>query len=81
MRRYEIILKHDVSNTYNVDAEDDSTLLSMWATDKIQKTATLIKQDTTKTRIVHWKQLPKSKWINDIPDNKTIPDIEEKEDA
>ena len=59
MRKYEIVLDHEVSCTYIVDAKDDADLLNLWKTDKIYDKAERIKKDTTKTIINNWRQIKK----------------------
>ena len=57
MRKYKIVLDHEVSCTYIVNAKDDSDLLNLWKTDKLYDRAKRIKKDTTKTIINNWKQI------------------------
>ena len=57
MRKYEIVLDHEVSCTYIVDAKDDADLLNLCKTDKLVEKAKRIKKDTTKTVINNWKQI------------------------
>jgi hypothetical protein len=57
MRKYKIVLDHEVSSTYIVDAKDDADLLNLWKTDKLYDKAERIKKDTTKTIINNWKQI------------------------
>ena len=59
MRKYEIVLDHEVSCTYIVDAKDDADLLNLWKTDKLYDKAERIKKDTTKTIINNWRQIKK----------------------
>ena len=59
MRKYEIVLDHEVSCTYIVDAKDDAVLLNLWKTDKLYDKAERIKKDTTKTIINNWRQIKK----------------------
>ena len=59
MRKYEVVLDHEVSCTYVVDAKDDADLLNLWKTDKLVEKAERIKKDTTKTIINNWKQIKK----------------------
>ena len=60
MRKYKVVLDHEVSCTYLVDAEDDAALLNLWKTGELEKNAERIKKDTTKTIMNNWKQ------INDV---------------
>jgi len=57
MRKYEIVLDHEVSCTYVVDAKDDADLLNLWKTDKLYDKAERIKKDTTKTIVNNWRQI------------------------
>lgn len=57
MRKYEVVLDHEVSCTYIVDAKDDADLLHLWETDKLVEKAERIKKDTTKTIMNNWKQI------------------------
>ena len=57
MRKYEVVLDHEVSCTYIVDAKDDADLLHLCKTDKLVEKAKRIKKDTTKTIINNWKQI------------------------
>ena len=59
MRKYKIVLDHEVSCTYIVDAKDDADLLNLWKTDKLYDKAERIKKDTTKTIINNWRQIKK----------------------
>ena len=59
MRKYKVVLDHEVSCTYIVDAEDDADLLNLWKTDKLYDKAERIKKDTTKTIINNWRQIKK----------------------
>ena len=59
MRKYEIVLDHEVSCTHIVDAKDDADLLNLWKTDKLYDKAERIKKDTTKTIINNWRQIKK----------------------
>ena len=59
MRKYEVVLDHEVSCTYIVDAKDDADLLNLWKTGKLVEKAERIKKDTTKTIINNWKQIKK----------------------
>jgi len=59
MRKYKIVLDHEVSCTYIVDAKDDADLLNLLKTDKLIEKAERIKKDTTKTIINNWEQIKK----------------------
>tara|TARA_R100001244_G_scaffold3178_1_gene4538 strand:- start:569 stop:754 length:186 start_codon:yes stop_codon:yes gene_type:complete len=59
MRKYEVVLDHEVSCTYVVDAKDDADLLNLCKTGKLVEKAERIKKDTTKTIINNWKQIKK----------------------
>ena len=59
MRKYKVVLDHEVSCTYLVDAEDDADLLNLWKTGELEKNAERIKKDTTKTIMNNWKQIKK----------------------
>ena len=59
MRKYKVVLDHEVSCTYIVDAKDDADLLNLWKTDKLYDKAERIKKDTTKTIINNWRQIKK----------------------
>jgi len=59
MRKYKIVLDHEVSSTYIVDAKDDADLLNLLKTDKLIEKAERIKKDTTKTIINNWEQIKK----------------------
>ena len=63
MRKYKIVLDHEVSSTYIVDAKDDADLLNLLKTDKLIEKAERIKKDTTKTIINNWKQIGKNNGI------------------
>ena len=63
MRKYEVVLDHEVSSTYIVDAKDDADLLNLLKTDKLIEKAERIKKDTTKTIINNWKQIGKNNGI------------------
>ncbi len=57
MRKYEVVLDHEVSCTNIVDAKDDADLLSMWKTGELEEKAERIKKDVTKTIMNNWKQI------------------------
>ena len=57
MRKYRVVLDHEVSCTYIVDAKDDADLINLWKTDKLEETAKRIKKDVTKTIMNNWKQI------------------------
>ena len=57
MRKYEVVLDHEVSCTYIVDAKDDADLLNLWKTGELEKKAERIKKDVTKTIMNNWKQI------------------------
>ena len=59
MRKYKVVLDHEVSWTYIVDAEDDADLLSMWKTGELEEKAERIKKDVTKTIMNNWRQIKK----------------------
>ena len=59
MRKYKVVLDHEVSCTYNVDAEDDADLINFWKTNKLEEKAELIKKDVTKTIMNNWRQIKK----------------------
>jgi hypothetical protein len=59
MRKYEVVLDHEVSCTYIVDAEDDADLINLWKTGELEKKAERIKKDTTKTIMNNWRQIKK----------------------
>ena len=59
MRKYKVVLDHEVSSTYIVDAEDDADLLSMWKTGELEEKAERIKKDVTKTIMNNWRQIKK----------------------
>ena len=59
MRKYKVVLDHEVSCTYLVDAEDDADLLNLWKTGELEKNAERIKKDVTKTIMNNWKQVKK----------------------
>ena len=63
MRKYKVVLDHEVSCTYIVEAEDDADLLSIWKTGELEKKSERIKRDTTKTIMNNWKQIGKSNGI------------------
>ena len=63
MRKYKVVLDHEVSSTYIVDAKDDADLLNLLKTDKLIEKAESIKKDTTKTIINNWKQIGKNNGI------------------
>jgi len=63
MRKYEVVLDHEVSCTYIVEAKDDADLLSRWKTGELEKKAEKIKNDVTKTIMNNWKQIGKSNGI------------------
>ena len=56
MRKYKVVLDHEVSCTYLVKAKDDADLLNLWKTGELEKKAERIKKDTTKTIMNNWKQ-------------------------
>ena len=57
MRKYKVVLDHEVSCTYIVDAKDDADLLNLWKTGELEKKAERIKKDVTKTIMNNWKQI------------------------
>jgi len=57
MRKYKVVLDHEVSCTYLVKAKDDADLLNLWKTGELEKKAERIKKDTTKTIMNNWKQI------------------------
>ena len=57
MRNYKVVLDHEVSCTYLVDAKDDADLLNLWKTNKLEEKAELMKKDTTKTIMNNWRQI------------------------
>ena len=57
MRKYRIVLDHEVSSTYIVDAKDDADLLNLLKAGKLIEKAERIKKDTTKTIMNNWKQI------------------------
>ena len=57
MRKYKVVLAHEVSCTYIVNAEDDADLINLWKTDKLEEKAERIKKDVTKTIMNNWKQI------------------------
>ena len=59
MRKYKVVLDHEVSCTYIVDAEDDADLINLWKTNKLEEKAKLIKKDVTKTIMNNWRQIKK----------------------
>ena len=59
MRKYKVVLDHEVSCTYIIDAEDDADLINLWKTGELEKNAERIKKDTTKTIINNWRQIKK----------------------
>ena len=59
MRKYKVVLDHEVSCTYIVDAEDDAALINLWKTNKLEEKAELIKKDVTKTIMNNWSQIKK----------------------
>ena len=59
MRKYKVVLDHEISCTYIVDAEDDADLLNLWKTGELEKKAERIKKDTTKTIMNNWRQIKK----------------------
>ena len=59
MRKYKVVLDHEVSCTYIVDAKDDADLLNLLKTDKLIEKAELINKDTTKTVMNNWRQIKK----------------------
>ena len=59
MRKYKVVLDHEVSCTYIVDAKDDADLLNLCKTDKLIEKAELINKDTTKTIMNNWRQIKK----------------------
>jgi len=59
MRKYKVVLDHEVSCTYLVDAEDDADLLNLWKTGELEKKSERIKKDVTKTIMNNWKQVKK----------------------
>ena len=59
MRKYKVVLDHEVSCRYIVDAEDDADLLSMWKTGELEEKAERIKKDVTKTIMNNWRQIKK----------------------
>ena len=59
MRKYKVVLDHEVSCTYIIDAEDDADLINLWKTNKLEEKAELIKKDVTKTIMNNWRQIEK----------------------
>jgi len=59
VRKYKVLLDHEVSCTYLVDAEDDADLLNLWKTGELEKKSERIKKDVTKTIMNNWKQVKK----------------------
>ena len=57
MRKYKVVLDHEVSCTYIVDAKDDADLLNLWKTGELEKKAERIKKDVTKTIMNNCKQI------------------------
>ena len=57
MRKYKVVLDHEVSCTYIVDAKNDADLINLWKTDKLEEKAKRIKKDVTKTIMNNWKQI------------------------
>ena len=57
MRKYRVVLSHEVSYTYIVDAKDDVDLINLWKTGELEKKAERIKKDITKTIMNNWKQI------------------------
>jgi len=57
VRKYKVVLDHEVSCTYIVDAKDDADLIGLWKTHKLEEKFKLIKKDVTKTRMNNWKQI------------------------
>ena len=57
MRKYKVVLDHEVSCTYIVDAEDDADLINLWKTGELEEKAERIKKDVTKTIMNNWKQI------------------------
>jgi hypothetical protein len=57
MRKYRVVLDHEVSYTYIVDAKDDADLLNLWKTGELEEKAERIKKDVTKTIMNNWKQI------------------------
>ena len=57
MRKYRVVLDHEVSCTYIVDAKNDADLINLWKTDKLEEKAKRIKKDVTKTIMNNWKQI------------------------
>ena len=57
MRKYRVVLDHEVSCTYIVDAKNDVDLINLWKTDKLEEKAKRIKKDVTKTIMNNWKQI------------------------
>ena len=57
MKKYKVVLDHEVSCTYIVDAKNDADLINLWKTDKLEEKAKRIKKDVTKTIINNWKQI------------------------
>jgi len=59
MRKYKVVLDHEVSCTYLVDAKNDADLLNLWKTGELEEKAERIKKDVTKTIMNNWKQVKK----------------------
>tara|TARA_Y100000310_G_scaffold14805_1_gene14894 strand:- start:419 stop:601 length:183 start_codon:yes stop_codon:yes gene_type:complete len=57
MRKYKVVLDHEISCTYIIDAEDDADLLNLWKTGELEEKAERINKDVTKTRINNWNQI------------------------
>ena len=57
MRKYKVVLDHEISCTYIIDAEDDAHLLNLWKTGELEEKAERINKDVTKTRINNWNQI------------------------
>ena len=57
MKKYKVVLDHEVSCTYIVDAKNDADLINLWKTDKLEEKAKRIKKDVTKTIMNNWKQI------------------------
>ena len=57
MRKYRVVLDHEVFCTYIVDAKDDADLLNIWKTGELEEKAEKIKKDVTKTIMNNWKQI------------------------
>ena len=59
MRKYKVVLDHEVSCTYIIDAEDDADLINLWKTGELEEKAERIKKDTTKTIMNNWRHIKK----------------------